>query len=506
MNNSIIRKKRLRYNTVAAMFNQLINLVSSFVLPRLILIHYGSNVNGLITSITQFLGFITLMEMGVGAVVQSALYKPLATNDNDEISRIIASADKFFKRISKILIVYIIVLIPIFNVITNTSFDFLFVSLLIIVISISNFAQYFFGITNQLLLNADQKSYIHLLLNSCAIIANTGIGVALVFFDAPIIIVKLFTSLVLLIRPLGMYIYVKMNYEIDRKIKITNEPLKQKWNGLYHHLASFVLQHTDVAVLTILSTLENVSVYGIYQLVTNGLNQVITILTTGVQAMFGSLYAQNDQSLLEEYEKFEWLLHNAIILVFTTAGILICPFVMIYTKGADANLYYQPMFGFILVTAQAVCCLRMPYNIMVKAAGHYKETQYSALMEAILNILISLIFVYKLGLVGVAIGTLVAMGYRTVYLGIYVSKKIVIRDTKKFFKHIIVDVISVACICLFNYLLNLSGGVINYWCFILSGLKIVTVSILCLLGINAIFYTNQLKRICFEKSILRKIK
>ena len=64
-------------------------------------------------------------------------------------------------------------------------------------------------------------------------------------------------------------------------------------------------------------------------------------------------------------------------------------------------------------------CLRLPYNAMVFAAGHYKQTQLSAIIEAVINIVVSVVLVSKWGLVGVAIGTFAAMTYRTLYLVLY---------------------------------------------------------------------------------------
>lgn len=87
-------------------------------------IFYGSAVNGLVSSITQFLGFISLAECGVGAVVQSALYKPLANNDMQEVSKIMKSADRFFKRIAYILLAYIAILMVFYPLITLKSFDY----------------------------------------------------------------------------------------------------------------------------------------------------------------------------------------------------------------------------------------------------------------------------------------------------------------------------------------------------------------------------------------------
>ena len=82
------RGKKLALNTITSLILQLVTVVCGFILPRLILESFGSDVNGLVNSITQFLGVITLLDLGVGAVVQSALYKPLTEKDTDMISKI----------------------------------------------------------------------------------------------------------------------------------------------------------------------------------------------------------------------------------------------------------------------------------------------------------------------------------------------------------------------------------------------------------------------------------
>ena len=73
--------KKLILNTMASFTNELVTIIMGFVLPRLILVYYGSDVNGLVTSITQFLSFVSLCEMGIGPVIKANLYRPLADND-----------------------------------------------------------------------------------------------------------------------------------------------------------------------------------------------------------------------------------------------------------------------------------------------------------------------------------------------------------------------------------------------------------------------------------------
>ena len=218
-------------NSTSSLIYQVITIVCGFILPRFFLSFYGSAVNGLVSSITQFLGFISLAECGVGAVVQSALYKPLAKNDMQEVNKIVVSADRFFKKIAYILLGYTAILMVFYPLITLNSFDYLSTLILIFVISISSFAQYYLGMTYKLLLNADQLGFIQYSIHSVALILNTVSCILLMKAGASIQVVKLTTSLIFLAQPVLLSVIAKRKYKIDHKIRFTGEPIKQKWNG-----------------------------------------------------------------------------------------------------------------------------------------------------------------------------------------------------------------------------------------------------------------------------------
>ena len=81
------RGKKLFLNTGSSLIFQVTTIICGFILPRLILKAFGSEVNGLVNSITQFLGIISFLELGVGSVIQSSLYKPLADKDENQSKR-----------------------------------------------------------------------------------------------------------------------------------------------------------------------------------------------------------------------------------------------------------------------------------------------------------------------------------------------------------------------------------------------------------------------------------
>ncbi len=490
------RKKKLLLNSSSSIIYQFVALICGFILPRFFLSYYGSAVNGLVTSITQFLSFISLAECGVGAVVQSTLYKPLAENDMNSVSKIALSSSRFFRKIAYLLLVYVAILMAVYPLINIEKFDYLFTMILIFVISISTFAQYYIGMTYKLLLNADQLGFIQYTIHTIALIINTLLCILFMKIGAPVQVVKLTTSVIFLIQPLLLSYIARKKYTLDHNITFTEEPIKQKWNGMAQHVATVVLGNTDTVVLTLLSTLENVSVYGVYNLVVHGVKQIILSTTNGMQAMLGNMLAKNETKKLNNtFDYIEWILHTLVTFAFSVTAVLIVPFVQVYTADiTDAN-YIVPLFAYLITLAHAAYCIRLPYNIMILAAGHYKQTQSSAIIEAVINVALSVILVFKFGLIGVAIGTFAAMAYRTIYLAKYLTKNIIYRKIHHFIKHICVDICSAGLLLLVvNFLPEFfSLQTINYGAWILLAFKVALTGLVIVCLINIVFYHSKIR-------------
>lgn len=484
----------MAFNTVSSLAYELTVIICGFILPRLILGSFGSEVNGLVNSINQFLAIIAFLELGVGSVVQSSLYKPLSQKDEDQVSKIIVSANKFFRNIARILLVYIVILVGVYPFIANQQFGWVYTAALIVAISISSFAQYYFGVVDRLLLTADQRGYIQYTAQTITLILNTLACVILINVGAGIHLVKLTTSIIYLGRPLFLRWYVNKHYNINRKITYDKEPIKQKWNGIAQHIAAVVLDHTDNIVLTVFSTLSNVSIYSVYFLVVNGVKQLFLSMISGVKSLLGELWAKQEKDTLEQtFSWFEWIMHTGTVFVFGCTGILIMPFISVYTQGVtDAN-YIQPLFSVLITLANAGHCLRLPYNVMILVAGHYKQTQRCYIIAVIINVVLSVVLVIVWGLVGVAIGTLAAMLYQTIWMAFYNSKNLMKRNIKIFFKHLFVDIISGAVAVAATFWIPLMS--VSYISWILMALEVAAIWFVVLAVINFIFYPEYLRKL-----------
>lgn len=485
------RKKRLAYNTFSSLLYQVVTVICGFILPRLILSVYGSDVNGLVNSISQFLGIISFLELGVGAVVQSSLYKPLAEHDENQISKIIKSANKFFRTIATILLLYVILLVFFYPRFAKQNFDYSYTATLIIAISLSSFAQYYFGIVDKLLLTADQRGYVQYNAQTISVILNTTVCFLLIKAGFEIQVVKLATSLIFLVQPIVIYLYVKHHYNINHKIVYTEEPIQQKWNGIAQHVAAVVIDGTDIVVLTLFDSLSSVSIYSVYFLVVNGIKQLFQSMTNGLQSLMGELWARKEETELKElFSWTEWIIHTGTVFLFGVTAIAIVPFVMVYTKGIDDANYVQPLFAALLVGAHAGHCLRLPYNLLILAAGHYKQTQSNYVIATFLNIIISILTVSKFGLIGVAIGTLIAMCYQTVWMAIYDSKNLIKWPLKNFLKQVLVDILTIAIMVVSTMKIKMES--INYGAWVIYAFTVSIISITVIFFVNIIFYKSHI--------------
>ena len=102
--------KTTKLNFISGMIAIFISTLCGFLIPRIIIRVFGSEVNGLISSINQYIGYASLLEGGITGIIIAKLYKPLLENDNRQLSIIVNTANRFYRKISIAVAVYCILI------------------------------------------------------------------------------------------------------------------------------------------------------------------------------------------------------------------------------------------------------------------------------------------------------------------------------------------------------------------------------------------------------------
>lgn len=420
---STLEKRKL--NIVTTLISQLVTTACGIIMPRILIGSFGSEAYGITVSIAQFLSYVTLLESGIGGVARARLYEPLALGDNDTVSGVYNAIKTFFGYVAIAFVVYSIVLGVAFKDIAHvTLFSRPYIFALVIIISLATLAKYMGGLADLTLIVADQRQYINNIITASTTVLNTAAVIALVWIKSDLIWVKLGSSLIFVARPVLYSLYVRRHYGKLRKTekKVT---LDQKWTGIGQHLAYFLHTNTDVVLLTLLTNARFVAVYSVYSLVINSIRAITESFSGGMEAAFGEMIAKGETEMLRRsYVRYKVLLSAASVILFGCTGILILPFVRLYTAGITDADYIQPVFAVILLMAEAVNCIMLPCSSLPVAANHLRRTRWGAYGEALINIVLSCILIRWDQLVGVAVGTLAATVFRGIFYMIYSSKHI----------------------------------------------------------------------------------
>jgi len=219
---------------------------------------------------------------------------------------------------------------------------------------------------------------------------------------------------------------------------------------------------------------------------------ILSLMGIEMAAPLGNMLAKKEhQSAKNSLRLLEYLSNSLSVVFMTCTALLIVPFVMVYTIGIHDVSYYRPIFAYLICAAHFLSIIRSPFQSFVYAAGHFKQTRNGAFVEMGIKIIISLVLVRNYGIVGVAIGSVCSIGFRTLQYAIYVSKNIIERSLWEFAKKTLFSMVSaVLIIIIVQHIPEMKD--LSYESWVLHAFPVFGVSIVITALFSALFYRIEL--------------
>ena len=417
----------LSKNVAASTLPQIINILTNLILPTLIITSYGSEINGLVSSTRSIVAYIALVGAGITTAATQSLYKPVAEGDDDTVKGMIHAINKMFNKYGTIYCAIAVAFALVYPFIIKSDIENYTVILLMIVMSLSGASEFFIIGRNTALLYANQKTYVCTTVQAISLLISLILAIIMLEVKANIVLVQLAVSLVYVFRGVLLTGYVKKMYPELSKYKET-PPIKQavakRKDAMIHQLSGLAVNSSQTIILTIIVGLNAASIYTVYNIVFSGLQSICANLSAAVTPFLGKeLALENKERLHTMYNLVEFAFFNIVAFVYSVTAIMIVPFVKLYTWGADIN-YEYPLFATIFVFTSAFYILKMPGSSIINISGHFRETRSRALIEATIAVTASVIITVFYGLIGVVIGTGLALAWRCIDTIIYTNKHI----------------------------------------------------------------------------------
>lgn len=463
-----MRTRNAKINIAVNILLQIITLIYGLLLPKILINSYGSEMNGLLTSIKSIVASLYIVEAGVSLVALSSLYIPLYKNQKKLVNSILSSSNKLLKRSSYFYLFLLGIMIFFYSFTSFSQYSKIQISFLILLIGLSTFLDLFIGAKYTILIRGDNKQYIISLIQIFTNLINVFIVVFAFKYEVNIFLLYISLQASYFIKLLLLYIFVKIYYTYDFNKKAEQYKFSQQKSSFIHQIASIIFLNTDVILITIFFGFNEVSVYSIYMLIYLGITRILSVFTSGLQPGFGQLMGiDSSKKLNQVFNLYEFIYYNFMGVIYVTCLLTILTFMKIYI-GTNNDINYQVfMLALLLVMAEFLSKIRVPSSTLVIAGGYFSATKNSALIEMTLNIIFSLIGMHFMGFYGVILGTIVSLLYRGIDYAIFISRKILFRrpiiTIFKMVRTIIIFVLSYFIINLFTFKIvdNLIDWIVN---------------------------------------------
>ena len=452
-----MRTKKSLQNMLSTIILTLIIGIIGFVKVKVFINGLSDDIYSLNQLFGQILSYITITDAGFGLILNKQLYQAFAKEDFDEINRIYNTSRKFYIMIGNIMIFLAIVISFFVQYLTKAQISNGYIQIIFLIFIVRNVIDYYF-VAPRYVLEADQKIYkVNVLLKGTRILESI----------IEIILVILGVDYLIILLP-GIILTILFDIVINRKIYkmypwLTNENsfnknyLKGTKDIIWRKGADLLNSNTDIILISTFIDPLSVVIYTSYIYITKFVTDVVYMVSYSITPSFANalLKENNDKSynIFNEINMFFLFLASFVFIMFY--GFL--SKLIILWVGEKYLVTNFVLFLFCFSTFQIIA--EKPIQMIINCKGLFKETKTATIIEALLNLVLSLALIHKYKIIGVLIGTIVSK-FLTSFIQnpIYIFKNIFKKNVVEYYrKYFIVFLINILFVICFN-ILEISGG------------------------------------------------
>jgi len=447
--------KNLAYSVAATILTSLMSFITRTVFIRTIGIEYlGAN-----SLFTNVLALLSLTELGFGSAIAFSLYRPLAYKDVETIKSLMLFYKKAYRIIAFVILGLGILITPFLQYIVHDPGNIEHIYVIYFVFLYNTVVSYLFS-HRMTILAADQKSYLMTNVNLVITILTSGIQLV-VMLTTKNYFVYLFVGVVIntvqwyfINRFIDRYYpYLQDEHVLPLASKEKKQIAKNVKAMVFHKFGELCINQTDNIIISSFISITAVGLYNNYYMIIGIINKFAVSVFSAATASLGNLIAT--ESYERRYEVFKR--YNFLgFWVYTWTGIclfqLLHPFVELWL-GSE-YLIGELTLALVILNYYLVG-MRTPIGNVKMAAGLYAQDRWAPIIQAAINLIVSIAAVRKMGLAGVFLGTVVSSicvpcWYRPVIVYRHVFHRPVREYFAEYLRYAVVAGLALAAVAIVN--------------------------------------------------------
>ena len=434
-----MKESRLIHNIITPLLTHGLLLIVSIMASKLVLAEYGSETNGLISSVNQIFGYLALLEAGIGTATTQALYTA-SNRDKEKTQDILLASQYYFRSSARVYFLCVVAISFAWPLLVNAEIPYWSIWGMIFFQGVASVISFCYTSTITCYLSAVGSHYVNNNVHFCSQMVTYLLKILISLSNLDITCISLGLVAVNVGKCVFLRCYMKNAFpDFFVKKKADKSLLRQRNSFLVHEISGIIFYSTDTIVISVFCGLTEASIYAVYSLVLSALRNIIGQVFSGTKYVLGNTFNQNrdDYNLVHDTYSDVYLCMSFI--VYTVAFLLLIPFVSLYTKGISDAEYVHPVLPVLFVLIELLSASRIVDAEVIRFSYHAQKTIGRTVTEAVLNLTVSLICVQFIGIYGVLLGTIVALGYRSNDIVLYTNHRILKQSAKKEYARCLVN-------------------------------------------------------------------
>lgn len=479
------RQKNAMLASVFAIVEQLVSVASVFIYRTIFLSYLSKEYLGIEGLFTNILQLFSLAELGIGMTILYRMYKPFAEKDVDGISAHVHFYKNVYHGIALITAVIGACLYPFIDSIVNTSDvpSDVNLKLVYVLFVLQSVASYLF-VYKQSIIQANQRAYLVSGFTTSLTVINVVIKIVVLILTRKyeLVLMASIVSTILINWIFSLWITHEYKEIFQNKTQLSKEQKKdiiKDTTGLMCHKVGFiVLTSTDNIILTKMVSLAAVGIYTNYATITSAVQMLLTKMLNSFTPTIGNFMVNYEKDAVEDLYK-KLLFVNFWFTSFCTVClyVLLNPFIEIWL---DETFLLSGFTVAVLCSQFYIKSSQTINEAFINAAGLFTRDRIRPLIEAALNLVISIVLAKEIGIAGVFIGTCISSLLTCYWRQPYLLYKHVFKNSPRHF--IINQIIWVVLTCVMCFAVQM----------ICQNLPITIVGflirlVICGIGINLVY-------------------
>ena len=398
-------------NMLSSLSSHFVSMLLGFISQAIFVRTLGSEylgINGLFSNIVSMLAVV---ELGIGSAIVYNLYKPIAEKDKETVKTLMSFYKRCYRVIAIIISVIGLLIIPFLKIIvgetTIQESTILIIYLLFIIDTVCSYLLTY----KRSMLYANQRNYIIDIIHILYLFILNAIQIIILLTTKNYILYLSFKILMRLLENIVITIVVNKQYSflLDKDIKkidkITlNEIIKKVKGLIVHKIGVFLVAGTDNIIIASFLGVATVGIYSNYYMIINAISTIVNQIFSSFKASIGNLLVtSNAEKNYDVFRKLQFI--NFWFAMFSSIGefIVMESFIKVWV-GEE---YILPrLVLMVLCINNYVYITKLCSSNFKEAAGIFYEDRIIPIIESIVNIVFSIIFLKIFGLAGVFMGTI----------------------------------------------------------------------------------------------------